>query len=159
MTFTPFFHGTFTLRRTWNVPARRVFEAWADPRVKAQWFTGPRERWTLSRREMDFRVGGREVLEGRFNESGMVSCFDARYHVIEPDSRLVYAYDLFHSGRLHSVTLSSLALEPAGEATRVAYTEQIVFMDGSDGVESRRHGTGLQFDLIEKILQPDGAQP
>lgn len=52
MTFTPFFHGTFTLRRTWNAPAQRVFEAWADPRVKAQWFTGPPDRWTLSRREM-----------------------------------------------------------------------------------------------------------
>lgn len=156
MTIAPFFHGTFTLKRTWNVSAERVFKAWSDPLVKAQWFSGPPERWTLLRREMDFRVGGQEILEGRFNESGLVTCFDARYHLIEPGKRLVYVYDLFHSGQFHSVTLSSLELEEDGNRTRVSYTEQVVFLDGKDGTEARRHGTELQFGMIENILQPAG---
>lgn len=157
MTVVPFFHGTFTLERVWAVPPSRVFEAWSDPQLKAQWFTGPPERWTLRRRSIDFREGGQEVLEGRFEESGLVTRFDARFHLIETDRRLVYAYDLHHGTQFHSVTLSSLLLEKEGRGTHVSYAEQIVFLDGKDGTASRRHGTELQFAAIEKVLQSAGA--
>lgn len=152
MTTTPLCHGTFTLRRTWAATPRRVFSAWADPAVKAQWFTGPKDAWTLSRRSIDFRVGGTEILEGRFIESGKTSLFEARYHVIEPDRRLVYVYDLRHSGNFHSVTMASLTLEPESGGTRVAYTEQMVFLDGTDGTAARQHGTELQYAMIENVL-------
>ena len=79
--------------------------------------------------------------------------FEARYHVIEPCRRLVYAYDLHLSGELHSVTLSSLDLESDGDRTRVSYTEQIVFMDGQDGIEMRRTGTEWHFETIENMLK------
>ncbi|WP_232459707.1 SRPBCC family protein [Burkholderia ubonensis] len=157
MTETPFFHGTFTLNRVWAARPDRVFAAWSDPDLKAQWFTGPAERWTLLRRSMDFRVGGAEVLEGRFDESGMVTLFESRYHVIEPARRLVYSYDLHHSGRFHSVTLSSLELEPQGDGTRVSYTEQIVFLDGKDGTADRRQGSAIMYDAIENVLRSSGA--
>lgn len=157
MTEVPFFHGTFALERVWAATPERVFAAWSDPHLKAQWFTGPPERWSLTRRSMDFRVGGNEVLEGRFTGSDMTSLYDARFHVIEPARRLVYAYDLHLSGHFHSVTLSSLELEPRGERTRVRYTEQIVFLDGKDGTESRREGTTAQFDKIETVLRSCGA--
>jgi uncharacterized protein YndB with AHSA1/START domain len=157
MTEAPLFHGTFTLNRVWAARPERVFEAWSDPRLKAEWFTGPADRWSLVRRSMDFRVGGMEVLEGRFHESGMTTLFEARFHAIEPARRLIYAYDLYHSGHFHSVTLSSLELEPQGEGTRVSYTEQIVFLDGRDGTEARRHGTRFQFDQIEIALRACGA--
>lgn len=159
MTQTPILHGTFMLNRVWAAKPERVFSAWADPALKAQWFKGPEDIWTPTRRSMDFRVGGIEMLEGKFNESGMVTFFEARYHVIEPARRLVYAYDLHHSGQLDSVTLSSLELEPQGEKTRVSYTEQIVFLDGKDGTASRQHGTSLQFDMIERVLRSSGAMP
>ncbi len=155
----PFFHGTFTIRRTWAATPARVFAAWADPELKAQWFTGPSDRWALIRRSMDLVRGGSEVLEGRFTESGMTTLFEARYHLVEPDQRLVYAYDLHLSGQFHSTTLASLTLAPDDARTHVVYTEQIVFIDGADGTESRRHGTGLQFDAIETVLNLDGAHP
>ena len=155
---TAFFHGVFTLNRTWAASPERVFAAWADPELKAQWFTGPADSWTLKRRSIDFRPGGEEILEGTFNKSGLETLFAARYHLIEPNERLISAYDLYHSGRFHSVTLSSLTLTPHGPSngksgTAVAYTEQIVFIDGQDGTESRRHGTNFQFDIIEHVLQ------
>ncbi|ACK51737.1 Activator of Hsp90 ATPase 1 family protein [Methylocella silvestris BL2] len=156
MTTPPFFHGIFTIRRSWAAPPARVFKAWSDPELKSQWFTGPADRWTLKRRTMDFRAGGIEVLEGRFNQSGLETLFEARFHLIEPNCRLVYAYDLYHSGSFHSVTLSSLILEPEASGTALSYTEQIVFLDGKDGTESRRHGTALQFDMIENTLQLNG---
>jgi hypothetical protein len=48
--------------------------------------------------------------------------------------------------------LSSLDLEPDGDRTRVSYTEQIVFMDGQDGIEKRREGTEEAFATIENML-------
>lgn len=156
MTTAPLFHGTFTLKRVWAAPPDRVFDAWSDPQLKAQWFTGPQERWEPLRRSMDFRVGGQEVLEGRFHESGMRTLFEARFHVIERARQLVYTYDLHHTGRFHSVTLASLELEAEGEGTRVSYTEQIVFLDGKVGTADRRRGTELQFDAIEASLKRSG---
>lgn len=64
MTVTPFCHSSFTLKRTWKTSPAHVFRAWSDPALKAQWFTGPKDRWTLTRRSIDFREGGMEVLEG-----------------------------------------------------------------------------------------------
>src|SRR5262249_41621658 len=128
----------------------------SDPQLKAQWFAGPPERWTPMRRSLDFRVGGTEVLEGRFEESGLVTRYEARFHLIEPARRLVYIYDLYHAGHFHSVTLSSLELAAQGQGTRVSYTEQIVFLDGKEGTADRRHGTEFQFGMIETTLRAAG---
>ncbi len=155
---TPFFHGTFTLRRQWAATPERIFRAWSDPELKLQWFTGPMQDWTLTRHDLDFRVGGTEVVTGRFNTSGMIPRFEARFHLIEPGQRLVYAYDLYHNDRFHSVTLASLTLTPQGEHTDVAYTEQIIFLDGQDGTESRHHGTALQYDALETLLHNGALQ-
>ena len=152
---TAFCHGTFTLNRHWKAQPARVFRAWSTPELKAQWFTGPPERWTLIERALDFTVGGTEILHGRFNETGNTTLFQARFHLIEPDQRLVYSYDLHLAGVFHSITLASLTLTPEGDGTAVAYTEQIVFVDGTDGTESRRHGTSLQYDLIETLVDGD----
>jgi uncharacterized protein YndB with AHSA1/START domain len=82
----------------------------------------------------------------------LTSLFEARYHLIEPDARLVYTYDLHHSGNFHSINLASLLLEAEGARTSVAYTEQIVFLDGKDGTASRQTGTEAQFAAIAGVL-------
>ncbi|MGB6354070.1 MAG: SRPBCC domain-containing protein [Steroidobacteraceae bacterium] len=94
MKTTPLFHGMFTLTRSWAAAPAGVFSAWSDPDIKCQWFTGPPGDWTVIRREVDFRPGGREVHEGKFKSSGMTTLFEARFHVIEKNERLVFAYDL-----------------------------------------------------------------
>lgn len=152
MTITPFFHGSFSLTRVWAAPPARVFAAWSDPELKAKWFSGPPDQWTALRRSIDFRPGGAEVLEGRFNQTGMVSLYEARIHLIETNERLVYTYDMHLNGAYHSASLASLALEPEGAGTRLTYTEQIVFVDGKDGTASRRGGTEALFNNIEALV-------
>jgi uncharacterized protein YndB with AHSA1/START domain len=145
-------HGIFTLNRSWNTTPARVFAAWSDIDIKAQWFPGMGDGLTLLRRELDFRVGGTEVLEGIIAANGKKALYEARFHVIEPNRRLVYDYDLHHDANFHSVTLSSLTIEPDGKKTNVSYTEQIVFLDGEDGTASRHHGTELQWAGLEAAL-------
>ena len=147
----PVVHGTFTLERTWPVPAARVFAAWADPDVKAEWFMGPPDAWTCSERSLDLRPGGREVLRGRYAD-GVETVFTARYHDVVPDARLVFAYDVHHSGVRLSVSLATVELAPAPGGTRLVFTEQAAFLDGQDGARSRAEGTAAHLDRLGRVL-------
>jgi uncharacterized protein YndB with AHSA1/START domain len=153
---TPVCHGTFTLNRSWSAPPSRVFQAWADPHLKRQWFGPPPGEWTAIRTAVEFRPGGLEIHEGKFTTSGVTTLYEGRFHLIEENQRLIFAYDLHLSGRFHSVTLASLVLEPNGERTDVAYTEQVVYLDGTDGTAQRRHGTEYLFEKIEKLMTTGG---
>jgi uncharacterized protein YndB with AHSA1/START domain len=151
MSTPPIVHGNFTIERTYDAPPSRVYRAWADPALKARWFVGPQD-WTLIRREHDFRVGGAEVLHGRF-ASGKESLFSARYHQLVPDERLVYVYDMHVNGAFHSVSLATIELKPEASGTRLVFTEQVAFVDGSDGTESRKNGSGMLLDKLGESLR------
>jgi uncharacterized protein YndB with AHSA1/START domain len=112
----------------------------------------PPGEWTAIRRSVDFRPGGLEIHEGRFSSSGMTSLYEGRFHLIEENQRLIFAYDLHHSGRFHSVTLASLVLQANGVRTDVSYTEQVAYLDGTDGTAQRKHGTEFLFQAIEKLM-------
>ena len=148
-------HGVFTIERTYKAGPARVFAAWADPEVKARWFIGP-ENWKQLRRELDFRVGGEEVLHGRFDQ--METQFVARYHAIEPDLRIVYIYDMRLGPKLakhHSVSLATVDFLPAGGGTRLVFSESVVFLDGTsaaEGTASRERGTAAHLDRIGLYL-------
>ena len=132
-------HATFTIEREYPASPARVFRAWADPAAKAKWFAGP-AAWREHRRDMDFRVGGREHLSGGpAGEPPHV--FDAVYLDIVPEARIVYAYDMHIGDRRISVSLATVELKPAGRGTRLAFTEQVVFLDGYADGGSRERGT------------------
>jgi uncharacterized protein YndB with AHSA1/START domain len=147
-------HGTFTIERVYDAAPARVFRAWTDPEAKAAWFHGPAD-WKMIKREGDFRVGGQEILHGKF-PSGIESHYAARYHEIVKDERLVYVYDMHVNGSYHSASLATVEIAPADGGTRLEYTEQIVFLDGSDGLASREHGTNMLLDQLGGSLRALG---
>ncbi len=141
------FHGSFTINRVYDASPARVFKAFADPKSKSRWFAGP-DGWKELQREMDFRVGGQEIAEGRF-PNGVESKFTARYHEIIPNERIVYVYDMHINGGHMSVSLATVELTPkSGGKTALKFTEQAVYVDGKDGNENRREGTTF---LLERI--------
>lgn len=152
MKSSPVVHGSFTIERTFRAPVARVFAAWADIETKAQWFIGPPERWTLSKRAVDFRVGGEEVLQGQL-QGGPTTHFAARYHAIIPNERLVYVYDMYVGDEHFSVSLATVELSPLPDGgCRMTFTEQAAFFNGQDGTESRRSGTDAHFDRLVAVL-------
>ncbi len=142
--------GTFEIERHFGAPPRSVFDAWAKPEAKGRWFAGPPDEWTLTSFELDFRPGGQEILEGRFGV--LTTRYNALYHVIEDVARIVYVYDMSVGGVHVSISLATVEIEADGEGTRMTYTEQSVYLDGKDGTESRRYGTGALFDRLHAIL-------
>ena len=144
-------HGSFTLERVYDASPARVFKAWADPAIKARWFGGI-EGWQMLERSIDFRIGGKERLSGR-KGSGVVSTFDAVYHDIVPDQRIVYCYDMRLDDVRISVSLATVTLKPEGAGTRLTMTEQGVFLDDYDDGGSRERGTRILLEQLGGALQ------
>ena len=146
-------HGTFTIERRFDAPPARVFAAWADPKAKAAWFAGPPGEWKQSVRQMEFRIGGREKVKGQF-PNGRVSEFDATYHDIVTNRRIVYSYTMHVDEKRISVSLATIELEPAGSGgTRLILTEQGAYLDGGfDGNAGREKGTQGLIGNLEKFI-------
>ena len=144
-------HGTFTIERSYQASPSRVFEAWADPAIKARWFIGP-ESWTLIRRAQEFRVGGEEILHGKF-ASGAETLYVGRFHAIKRNRRLVFSCDMHYEGSHLSVSLATVELEGKGAGTHLRFTKQAVFLDGKDGTLSRERGTAAHLDRLGEALK------
>lgn len=141
-------YGVFTIERTYaSVTPQRVFDAFASIEGKNGWFTAPNERWDVIERTMDFRVGGRERLKGRWG-SGLVTEFDATYYDIIPGERIVYAYEMRLDGRKISVSLATFEFKRSGAGAKLVMTEQGAFLDGYDDNSSRERGSR---DIVDKL--------
>jgi uncharacterized protein YndB with AHSA1/START domain len=143
-------HGTFTLERTFpNATPARVFAAFT-PEGKAKWF-GPSSEWQELKKEMDFRVGGRELVVGKHG-NGMVSSFDCRYYDIVENERLVYAYEMHIDDAKISVSLATIEIKADGANTHLTMHEDGAFLDGYDDNGSRMKGTeGLLDQLMAAV--------
>lgn len=145
-------HGSFTLERIYDAPPARVFQAFADPRIKPRWFHGPGD-WVTSERAFDFRVGGREHnVTGP--KGGTRHEFNCLYHDIVPDRRIIYSYDMRLDETRISVSLATICFAPAGAGTRLNFTEQGAFLDGYDDSGQREQGTGWLLDNLATVLAP-----
>src|SRR6478735_10609292 len=87
--------------RTFDAPARLVFEAWSNPDLFARWWVPKSMGMTLHACEMDVRTGGRYRLG--FGE-GMD--FFGTYLEVTPPSRIVWTND--EAGENSSVTTVTL---------------------------------------------------
>ena len=148
-------HATFVVERTYDAPPAQVFSAWADPTAKRRWFGSAEEGG--GEFELDFREDGRELNRGA-GPDGRTYTFEARYHEILPEERIVYAYDMHLEDTRISVSLATVQLEPEGDGTRLTFTEQGAFLDGYDDAGQREHGTRALFDLLEAALKREAAE-
>src|SRR4026207_481251 len=77
--------------RTFNGPARIVFEAWTKPELFKRWWAPKSFGLTMVSCEMDVRVGGRYRLEFVFgNDTSKPMAFFGKYLEVTPHSRLVW---------------------------------------------------------------------
>jgi len=146
-------HAVFTVERTYEAAVRTVFKALSDPLAKSKWFVGPEGKWQPLERNLDFRVGGREGVQGRLKD-GPVTTFDAIYLDIIPQERIIYAYEMRLDDRKISVSLATMQLKAvAAERTTLTVTEQGAFLDGYDDAGSRERGTKQLLEQIGSLLK------
>jgi uncharacterized protein YndB with AHSA1/START domain len=145
-------NATFTIERLVNASPERVFAAYTTLEAKSAWFKAPSAVQTLNR-DFDFREGGKERFHARWPD-GKVTDFQATYHDIEDNSRIVLVYDLLHNGTRLSVSLMTLEFRPEGAMTRLIHTEQGCYLTGGmNAVEGREHGTTWQVDNLVALIE------
>lgn len=151
MKYSKIANGTFTIEKTYNASAEAVFSSWADLESRALWFIGPGDDWKAIRRELDFRVGGLEVLHSRFG-NGYEPLYESRFYSILPNRHIVFVYDMHLNGEHHSVSLAAVeieSLEP--RKTRLIFTEQVMFLDGTSATEGTASRKGGTMDLLNRL--------
>jgi uncharacterized protein YndB with AHSA1/START domain len=90
--------------RTFNGPARLVFEAWTKPELFRQWWVPKSMGMSLLSCEMDVRVGGRYRLEFAYGDEQ--SAFFGTYTEVAPPSRLVWTNEEGDEGSVTTVTFA-----------------------------------------------------
>ena len=156
MTARSVIHDTFTIERTYPAAPSRVFAAFASAEAKGTWGdTGDLEPadGEAGIAEFDFRAGGRERFG--FKMAGTNFRYDARYHDIVPDQRIIYAYEMYAGDARISVSVATIEFVKTGDGTALTVTEQGAYLDGIDGPEApsrRREGTAEMLDNLTGYL-------
>ena len=144
-------HATFTIERVYPAAPARVFAAWSNKEAKTAW-AYCHDEWPVSEHVFDFREGGREHLVTG-PAGGTRHVFDAVYHDIVPDQRIVYAYDMHLDDRRISVSLTTVEFFAVAGGTRLVFTEQGAFLDGYDDAGSREKGTVALLERLRESLK------
>jgi uncharacterized protein YndB with AHSA1/START domain len=149
-------NATFVIERVLDASPARVFAAYVTLEARSAWFRAPSDIETLNR-DFDFRVGGKERFHARW-PSGVVTDFQAVYHDIVEDERIILVYDMFHNGDKLSVSLQTVELRAEGAGTRLIHTEQGSYLvGGEEAVQGREHGTAWHVDNLVAVLE--GREP
>src|SRR5678815_3422470 len=90
--------------RTFNGPARIVFEAWATPELFKQWWVPKSSGASLLSCRQDVRVGGSYRLEFAHPKAATPMAFFGRYLEVVPDARLVWTNEESDDGAVTTVT-------------------------------------------------------
>ena len=149
-------HATFVIERSYPTPPQRVFAAFSDPMKKRRWFAGG-EGKQVDAFEMDFRVGGKEMMTVRLPETTPfpdVPCTnDTTYQDIEGESRIVIAYTMTLGGRRISASLATFEFLAVEKGTKLVFTEQAAFFEGADGPQMREEGWRHLLDSLGTELE------
>jgi uncharacterized protein YndB with AHSA1/START domain len=154
-------HDTFTIERTYPAAPSRVFAAFASAEAKNIWGdTGNLEPadGEAGIAEFDFRAGGRERFG--FKMAGTTYRYDARYHDIVPDQRIIYTYEMYAGDARISVSVATIELAKTGDGTALTVTEQGTYLDGIDGPQApslRQGGVAEMLDNLTGYLAAPAA--
>jgi uncharacterized protein YndB with AHSA1/START domain len=129
--------------RTFNAPARLVFEAWTKPELFKRWWVPKSMGMSLLSCDMDVRVGGKYRLE--FAHGDLRSAFFGTYKEVTPHSRLVWINEESDEGSVTTVTF-----EERGGRTQLVMSELYPSKEALDAA-----GTGAADAMVETFAQLD----
>ena len=139
------------ITRTFNAPARLVFEAWTKPELMRRWWVPKSAGLTLLSCEMDVRTGGgyRFVFQHPAIP-GETMAFYGKYVEVSPHSRLVWTND--ESGEDGAVT--TVTFEEEGDRTRMVLHELYRSRAARDAAlaSGAYDGMGETFGQLDEVL-------
>jgi uncharacterized protein YndB with AHSA1/START domain len=141
--------------RTFNAPARIVFEAWTKPELLKRWWAPKSFGVSFISCEADVRAGGtyRFVFGHPSSEQPME--FFGRYIEVKPHSRLVWTND--EGGEDGAVT--TVSFEERGAETLVVMHDLYPSKDALDGAIASGSAGGFSetFEQLDELLATPSA--
>ena len=142
----------FVVTRTFNGPARLVFEAWTKPELLKRWWVPKSIGMSLLSCEMDVRVGG----SYRFvfgHDASQTMAFFGRYIEVTPHSRLVWTNEEGDGGE----AVTTVTFEEKAGKTLLVLHERHPSKEAVD--EAIGFGEGLRetFVQLDELLVTLGA--
>jgi uncharacterized protein YndB with AHSA1/START domain len=142
------------VRRTFDAPARIVFQAWTTPELFKRWWVPKSMPLALLSYEADIRTGGGYRLV--FDVDGTKTmAFFGKYIEVTPHSRIVWTND--ESGEDGAVT--TVTLEEEGDKTLVVLHELYRSKEVRDAAlaSGSYDGMGETFEQLDELLVELGA--
>jgi uncharacterized protein YndB with AHSA1/START domain len=131
--------------RTFDAPARLVFEAWTKPELFKQWWVPRSMGMTLRSCELDVRTGGKYRLVFGDDPANPMAFF-GKYLDVVPNQRIVWTNE--ESGADGSVT--TVTFEEKNGKTTLVMSELYPTKEALDAA-----GTGAQEAMNETFAQLD----
>ena len=141
--------------RTFNGPARIVFEAWTRPELFKRWWVQKSFGLSLVSCEMDVRAGGRYRLVFNHAASPQPMEFFGTYIEVTPHSRLVWTNDEGGDGG----AVTTVTFEEKGGSTLLVMHDLYPSREALDGAiaSGSTSGTGETFEQLDELLVTLGA--
>ena len=143
--------------RTFNGPARLVFEAWTKPELFKRWWVPKSFGLSLLSCEMDVYTGGTYRLVFSHPASTEPMAFFGTYSEVTPHSRLVWTND--EAGEGGNVT--TVTFEERGPGTVVVMHDLYSSKEALDGAiaSGSTGGLGETFDQLDALLVAASGEP
>ncbi|HYC74985.1 SRPBCC family protein [Brevundimonas sp.] len=132
--------------RTFDAPARIVFEAWTKPELMKRWWAPKSIGVPLRSCEMDVRTGGGYRLEFGHDASESMA-FVGRYLEVTPPSRLVWTNEESEDGAVTTVTF-----EERDGRTLLTVHELYPSKEALEAGHGAEEGMPEQFEQLDELL-------
>ena len=140
------------ITRTFDAPARLVFEAWAKPELFKKWWVPRSMGMTLRSCELDVRTGGRYRLEFGDDPANPVAFF-GKYLEVIPNSRLVSTSEESPDGSVTTVTF-----EEKDGKTLLVMSERFPSKEAFDANHGMEDAMPETFAQLDELLIALGAR-
>ena len=133
--------------RSFDAPARLVFEAWARPELFKRWWVPQSMGMVLLACEMDVRTGGGYRLTFRHPEAKEPMVFFGKYIEVIPNSRMVWTNEEGADGSVTTVSFE----EKAGK-TLLTFHDLYPSKEALDASIGLADGMSEAFGQLDELL-------
>jgi len=140
------------IARTFNGPARIVFDAWTRPELVRRWWAPKSHRVSVVGCEADVRRGGDYRYVLRHEKSGDIG-FSGQYTEVTPHLRLVYT-QFFEPMREAGAVIITVTFEERDGKTHLIAHELYPSKEARDGAleSGMEHGMRETMDQLEELI-------
>lgn len=134
--------------RTFDAPARLVFEAWSKPELFQRWWVPKSVGMSLVSCEMDVRTGGSYRFVFSHPAFDQPMAFFGTYKEVTPGKRIVWTNDEGDQGAVTTVTF-----EEQGDKTLVTFHELYPTTEAlEEALAGSAQGLPEQFAQLDELL-------